>query len=160
MNEWFVPHCRRILTRTLLRLLPQANHLQAGQLPITAHQHLWLHTRVHLRRSLHRPQRKQRVHCVDAIATAWLPVTTLLQCMVLYNQEILHNVYPRIYFLSLSSASVIYNCLLVSTAVAPGINTIVCVLSMIIAGPSIVSPSFSDVSRNTGVSSTRPTPSK
>lgn len=57
-------------------------------------------------------------------------------------------------------SSVIYRCLLVSTAVAPGIRTIVCVLSMIIAGPSNLSPTSSDSNKYTGVSFTRPTRSK
>lgn len=55
---------------------------------------------------------------------------------------------------------VMYKCLLVSTALAPGTTTIVCVSSMIIAGPSTTSPTSSLSSRNTGVSSTRPTLSK
>ncbi|OBZ73079.1 hypothetical protein A0H81_07101 [Grifola frondosa] len=53
-----------------------------------------------------------------------------------------------------------YRCLLVNTALAPGISTIVCVLSMIIAGPSTTSPTCNEERRNTGVSFTRPTWSK
>ena len=55
---------------------------------------------------------------------------------------------------------VMYKCLRHKTASEPGMSTIVCVSSIIIAGPLIVSPISSLFRRKIGVSSMRPTPSK
>lgn len=57
-------------------------------------------------------------------------------------------------------SKVMYKCLLVKVAVAPGMRTIVCVSSRIMAGPSSLSPVSKAGSKNTGVSFTRPNPSK
>lgn len=90
-----------------------------------------------------------------------IPITTLAK------QNMTHELLPHSWYLSfqytktfLPYSIVIYRCLLVNTAFAPGMSTIVCVSSMIMAGPSSVSPLSNDGSKNTGVSSTRPTLSK